>query len=127
MSSDRFVKVVSSGAQDVAAGTYHSFMLKQDGSLWAAGLNSYGQLGDGTNIDRTVFVEAVSSDVKAVAAGTHHSMILKQNGSVWTTGFNIYGQLGDGSLRAAENSFVQAANIGTWGNDIVSTSYLHER
>ncbi len=32
----------------VAAGSVHSLFLKSDGSLWAMGWNSHGQLGDGT-------------------------------------------------------------------------------
>ena len=36
-------------------------ILKRDGSVWAAGNNHYGQLGDGTTTDRSSFVEVVSS------------------------------------------------------------------
>jgi alpha-tubulin suppressor-like RCC1 family protein len=41
------LKVVSSGVVGVAAGDFHSLFLKSDGSLWAMGNNSSGQLGDG--------------------------------------------------------------------------------
>ena len=34
------------------AASYHSLALKQDGSLWAWGLNNYGQLGLGDTADR---------------------------------------------------------------------------
>jgi len=36
----------------IAAGGGHSLALKEDGTLWAWGANFYGQLGDGTTIDK---------------------------------------------------------------------------
>src|SRR4051812_49420126 len=38
---------IGTGASNVAAGYYHSLFLKSDGTLWAMGYNSAGQLGDG--------------------------------------------------------------------------------
>ena len=40
--------VVRAGAKVIAAGWSHSMVLKGDGTVWATGDNSYGQLGDGT-------------------------------------------------------------------------------
>jgi alpha-tubulin suppressor-like RCC1 family protein len=44
---------VMAGAQSVAAGTYHTMIVKTDGTLWATGANDAGQLGNGTTIPRT--------------------------------------------------------------------------
>ena len=82
----------------VASGYYHSIALKRDGSVWAAGINKNGQLGDGSIIDRKYFRKIISSYGVNVAAGIAHSVVLKSDGSVWTTGLNNHGQLGDGSL-----------------------------
>ena len=41
----------------VAGGIYHSIGLKSDGTLWAWGDNSDGQLGDGTAVDKWVPVQ----------------------------------------------------------------------
>ena len=87
----------------VAAGDIHSIVLKQDGSVWAAGGNYNGQLGDGSKTDRNSFVEVMSDGAATIAAGGYHSMVLKQDGSVWTTGSNEYGQLGDGSTMNSMN------------------------
>ncbi|MEJ5184027.1 MAG: hypothetical protein WHT81_02780 [Rectinemataceae bacterium] len=38
--------------QAIAAGGYHTMILKTDGTLWATGSNGVGQLGDGTTINR---------------------------------------------------------------------------
>ena len=42
-----------SDAKAIAAGDYHSMVLKADGSVWAAGKNTRGQLGDGTTNSNT--------------------------------------------------------------------------
>ena len=36
-------------------------VLKADGSLWATGANGYGQLGDGTALDKKTFTVVVPS------------------------------------------------------------------
>ena len=54
----------------VAAGAGHSLALKSDGTVWAWGLNSSGQLGDGTTTTRTTPVQVDGlSNVIEVAAG----------------------------------------------------------
>ena len=66
--------------------------------MWSWGLNSSGQLGDGSTTQRTTPV-AVSglANVVAIAAGNTHSVALKSDGSVWAWGLNNVGQLGDGT------------------------------
>ena len=49
------------GGPAIAAGEEHSLWLHADGSVWAAGGNKWGQLGDGTNIDSLTFKNVVSS------------------------------------------------------------------
>jgi len=81
----------------VAAGGFHTMILKTDGTLWATGSNHYGQLGDGTTTNRSRPVQ-VMRDVQAVFAGGYHTMILKADGTLWATGNNEVGQLGDGTI-----------------------------
>ena len=40
----------------LALGDQHSMILKQDGSVWSAGYNEYGQLGVGSAFDSFDFV-----------------------------------------------------------------------
>ena len=42
-----FSRVLDANVSAISAGEYHSLFLKTDGSLWAMGENSFGQLGDG--------------------------------------------------------------------------------
>ena len=97
MMMDDFVEVMSGDASAIAAGGKHSLVPKTDGSLWTAGSNECGQLGDGTKTDRHAFVKVMPGDVKSIATSAKHSLVVMRNGSVWATGCNRYGQLGDGS------------------------------
>jgi alpha-tubulin suppressor-like RCC1 family protein len=93
------VMIMSSGvgAISASAGGYHSMFLKTNGSLWSAGSNGYGQLGDGSNDWRFTPVQIVSSGVTSVSAGAYHTMFIKSDGSLWAMGWNSNGQLGDGT------------------------------
>ncbi|MDI1334716.1 MAG: immunoglobulin domain-containing protein [Lacunisphaera sp.] len=79
-----------------SAGYSHSLCVKADGTLWATGLNNYGQLGDGSFSTR-FSPEQIAAGVKAVAAGSSHSLFVKSDGTLWAAGYNGYGQLGDGT------------------------------
>ncbi|MGE6759660.1 Ig-like domain-containing protein [Corallococcus interemptor] len=82
----------------LVAGSLHGLALKQDGTVWAWGDNSFGQLGDGTNTQRLTPVQVPGlTGVAALAAGNDHSLAVKQDGSVWAWGNNASGQLGDGT------------------------------
>lgn len=80
----------------VAAGHFHALVLKQDGSLWAFGDNSYGQLGDGTKQFRSQPVK-VLDHVREMVASDDCSMALLEDGTLWTWGNNDSGKLGDGT------------------------------
>lgn len=46
----------------ISSGAAHSLALREDGSVWAWGWNNYGQLGDGTDIDRDSPVQVHGGD-----------------------------------------------------------------
>jgi alpha-tubulin suppressor-like RCC1 family protein len=81
----------------MAAGGYHSLFIRFDGSLWASGKNTYGELGTGGNRDQYSAVEIETNNVIAVAGGLYHSLFVKSDGSLWAMGYNNSGQLGDNS------------------------------
>ena len=92
---------VMAGVKAISAGKGfldgHSLFLKTDGSVWATGANSDGQLGNGSNQDQYLPV-SIMSDVQAISAGEFHSVFLKTDGSAWATGLNANGQLSDGTF-----------------------------
>ena len=99
-------QIVVSNTTAIAAGQFHSLLLKSDGSLWAMGDDANGELGDGTHAIAPCYgtnrpEQIVASNVTAVAAGGYHSLFLKSDGSLWAMGFNGDGELGDGSYGAA--------------------------
>lgn len=86
-----------SGITAIAAGGGHTLALKSDGTVWAWGLNTSGQLGNLSNVNSSIPVQVNSiSTVTAIAAGDAHSMALKADGTVWAWGGNVSGQLGNG-------------------------------
>ena len=84
------------GIQSISAFD-HSLFVDENGSLWAMGNNVSGQLGDGTNIDKSSPVLVVDGNVTITTAGFSHSLFIKQDGSLWGMGANDRGQLGDGT------------------------------
>jgi len=100
--TQRTSPVQVSGLSDVVAiaagvGTHH-LALKRDGTVWGWGLNSSGQLGDGTQTNRSTPVRAGTlTNVVAIAVGGAHSLAITGDGALWAWGANYSGQLGDGT------------------------------
>ncbi|WP_339787714.1 hypothetical protein, partial [uncultured Imperialibacter sp.] len=84
--------------QKIAAGDFHNLFIKEDGSLWAWGENSYGELGIGVTGDQSSPVRVgVESDWTKVSAGWSYSVGIKTDGTLWAWGRNQFGRLGDGT------------------------------
>lgn len=89
-----------SAAASVAAGGWHTCIITSTGSLLCFGLNSNGQLGDGTMDNRylpTPVALPAGTTAIAVAAGYRHTCVLLSNGTPVCFGANSFGQLGDGT------------------------------
>ncbi len=100
--------------QTVSAGRDHTIAIKPNGTLWAWGYNGYGQLGDGTKVEKTAPVQiGVDSNWKTVSAGSNSSLAIKTDGTLWAWGDNLFGQLGDGSYA---NVRLVPTRIGTDSN-----------
>ena len=86
------------GQTAVAAGWYHSLAVSPGGTVSAWGWNVFGQVGDGSTVDRSgpVAVPGLTG-ATTVAAGAFHSLAVKSDGTVWAWGLNMFGQLGDGT------------------------------
>jgi len=60
--------------------------LRTDGTLWVRGLNTHGQIGDGTTANRGA-PRQVMTNVAQISAGDHIVSALRNDGTVWTWGF----------------------------------------
>ncbi len=97
---------------DFDLGTYHSSAIVDNGNgtqtLYMWGANDYGQLGDGTQIDKKIPTpidvdgDGTKSDEKllSVSLGDYVSSVILDNGdntnTLYVWGQNMFGQLGNG-------------------------------
>jgi alpha-tubulin suppressor-like RCC1 family protein len=99
------VTLVAASQNDAA------FALKNDGTLWAWGNNSSGQLGVGNTTQHSTPTQVSGlTQVVAVAPGYRHTLALKSDGTVWAWGNNNTGALGIGS-RTAHSAPIQVPGL----------------
>ncbi|MBI2832109.1 MAG: Ig-like domain repeat protein [Chloroflexi bacterium] len=133
---------ISAGGGSFAAGYAHSLAIKSDGTVWAWGANTYGQLGNGTTVNSSTPVQVSGlSNMIDVSANLQYSLALKNDGTVWAWGVNGNGQLGNGTtlrslvptpvvgLRnivaieaggASSTALMSDGTARAWGNNLVS-------
>ena len=88
--------------------------MKEDGTLWAWGANTNGQLGDGTTTASTTPVQiGTDTDWRSIAASGSRTLALKQNGTLWGWGLNTNGQIGDNTT-TQRNAPVQVGTATDW-------------
>jgi alpha-tubulin suppressor-like RCC1 family protein len=87
------------GQAGVGAADSDTFYYGNDGSLYSWGLNSTGQLGDGTTTNRSLPVKVpLPSSVTAFSTfggGSSHVLAVGSNDVLYAWGSNNHGQLGD--------------------------------
>jgi len=111
------------GFTQVSVGNSFTCAVKSDGTVWCWGLNTSGQLGDGTTTlrNRPVQVSGLSG-VTRVESSEGYSCALKSDGTVWCWGSNGFGQLGNGTTTNA-NTPVQVSSL--TGVTQIATGYGH--
>ncbi len=112
----------------IAAARAHSLALTADGQVFAWGDNDSGQLGDGTETDRTSPAQVIMTGalagktVTAIAAGQVHSFALTSDGKLFAWGANGRGNLGDGTT-TNRHSPVAVRMDGPLGDKIIASVF----
>ena len=86
----------------ISLGNSHYIVTTSTGRVFTWGDNSYGQLGDGTLINKTTPTEitnqfsfSLGESLTIISLGYNHSSAVTSTGRVFTWGFNTYGEMGD--------------------------------
>lgn len=123
----RVVRIVT-----IAAGGSHSLAVDDRGGVWGWGYNYFGQIGDGTTVDRPTPVKVIlpaGSSISLVAAGLDHSLAYDAvHDTLYAWGYNTFGQLGtnsnsDSHLPVAIVGFSLKATLGTLPQLIASKGH----
>ena len=78
------------GVREVSAGS-HSIILMWDGTAWAWGANTLGQLADDTNVSKSIPQRvklsdgSILKDIESVIATEYNSYYLTESGRVWAS------------------------------------------
>ena len=111
----------------IAAGANFTIARKNDGTVWAWGLGTGAQLGDGSILSKNYAVQVLSTELGGfltgvsnnISAGGLHSLVVKNDGTVWAWGTNTSFQIGNGvSTNTVRNKAVQVVNL----SDVVNVN-----
>ncbi|MFC4068693.1 RCC1 domain-containing protein [Actinoplanes subglobosus] len=99
----------------VSAGGDHTCAVDGDGRVWCWGDNERGQLGDGTQLDRSRPVPVVPPagvSFSTVTAGDEHTCGIGNDATVYCWGWGGYGQIGNGTDGTFVDPMVMEAPAG---------------
>jgi alpha-tubulin suppressor-like RCC1 family protein len=84
---------------ELVSGTNHTCALTSANQVYCWGLNSSGQLGDGTtgNRNRPVLVSGLEGTIVSISAGAEFTCALNSANDLYCWGSNTTGQLNDGT------------------------------
>jgi alpha-tubulin suppressor-like RCC1 family protein len=119
------VSGLASNVAAISATGWHSCALMDTGGVKCWGSNGWGQLGDGTTVNRTtaVNVSGLTSGGVVISAGRYHTCAITVAGGVKCWGYNDVGQLGDGTVA---DRYTPTDVIGlTTGTTAVSVGRYH--
>lgn len=103
-----------SGWSQISCGQFSVYGIKDDGTLWAWGTNSGGQLGLGDTVDRSSPVQiGTLTDWTDISAGLSCAYAVRSDGTLWSWGLNSNGQLGQGNTTNL-SSPVQIGTLTNW-------------
>ena len=111
------------GFVQVALGPSGTCGIASDGTAYCWGLNSKGQLGDGTESDRSVPTPvALDLALASISQGDGHTCGITVDGPTYCWGWNYRGKLGDGT---SQSSLVPSLVATSAFFETLSAGYYH--
>ena len=106
----------------ISCGYDQSVAIQSNGTLWAWGLNSYGQLGLNTTTGYSSPLQIGTLSIwTSIASGSGFTAALQSPGTVWAWGLNSQGQLGINTL-TNYSSPVQVGTQSIWTQLVTNNS-----
>lgn len=117
--NDEYVPITLSSATDwqyVVAGKFASFAIKNNGTLWACGGNTYGALGINSTAGNSYNLVQIgtATNWKQISANDNFTIGLKTDGTLWGTGQNDGYQMGNNTCCSNQLSFIQIGTATDW-------------
>jgi len=115
---------ISCGGMYTAAEHYYMMATKTDGTLWAWGDNSNGQLGDGTTVSKSspIQIGALTDWATVTTGWGMHTFAVKTDGTLWAWGNGAGGRLGDGTT-VSKSSPIQIGALTNWSKVYAGVSH----
>jgi len=102
----------------------HTLATRKNGTAWAWGINSTGNLGDGTTVSKSSPVSVVGGFTDwCYVSGYLSSAAIRTNGTLWTWGSNAQAHLGDNSTVNKSSPVSVVGGFNDWCQ--VSVSSVH--
>lgn len=99
-------------AQAVEVGCAHACALTASGAVECWGRNQFGELGDGTRVDRRVPAPVLGlPPVAEIAVGCAHACARTASGEVWCWGGGDLGEIGDGARAGYRSTPVRVPEV----------------
>ena len=95
------------------------FAIRNDGALFAWGLNTYGNLGLNDIVRRSSPVQVGTSSWSSVSANGFATLAIRADNTLWSWGYNAAGQLGSNNI-INRSSPVQVGTATIWSKVITN-------
>lgn len=112
---------------DVDIKSNHMGYITKNGKSFSMGMNSYGQLGDGTYSDKISPVEIkYNSGARNISIGLYNTYIINDKGQIYGLGRNDIGQLGLGRITERYNQLQEIKDFDVNVNMVYSNQISGE-